>query len=227
MRYRPRVQARMYLQGGVSLSGVPHFTSIDQQIANLRTWLDLEVAAPRMQTVSRAKSSTRPLEAVTLCWTLTTAQATFDEKVRIMRLVFAGFNVYVSPALRKISVDEFEPDRIWWQTVDLGASVDLSPMELAPMLRADTQVLDVACQHPEYVMAQNGKSIPYVAMAGIRSGLSPEPHCPFGFRACLAGGGESGPVSLDVISASDDSRRYAVAEITRFWEPAQAKQWYN
>jgi hypothetical protein len=157
------------------------FTSPKVQIENLRTWSHLLESSWTDDVLERLASDVpefdedQPLIPLTLCWTFSTLAASIDAKIDVMRLVYGRDRVYVT---RKFNPDSkhtsiisgappFEPDRLWWQLIDLGANRFKAPNQVPAATAAGCEIFDVICQHPIYVGQQDGSETPYLDLPGL------------------------------------------------------------
>jgi hypothetical protein len=157
------------------------FTPPKDQIENLRQWSHLLDTSWSDDELNRAALDVpdfddgEPLIPITLCWTLSNLAATIDAKIEVMRHVYGTNRVYVS---RKFNPDTkhttivsggppFEPNRLWWQLIDLGANRFKAPNQVPAATAAGCEIFDVICQHPIYVGQQDGAETPYLDLPGL------------------------------------------------------------
>jgi hypothetical protein len=157
------------------------FTSASEQIENLRKWSHLVDATWTDDQLNRAAKEipefdeSEPLIPITLCWTLSSLAASIDAKIEVMRHVYGADHVYVT---RKFNPDSkhttivsggpaFEPNRLWWQLIDLGANRFKAPNQVPAATAAGCEIFDVICQHPIYVGQQDGSETPYLDLPGL------------------------------------------------------------
>jgi hypothetical protein len=173
----------------IEVGGVPRgstfalnrFTSTGDQIENLRKWSQLFDATWTDDELDRAAldvpefNEGEPLIPITLCWTLSSLAASIDAKIEVMRHVYGADRVYVT---RKFNPDSkhttivsggptFEPHRLWWQLIDLGANRFKAPNQVPAATAAGCEIFDVMCQHPIYVGQQDGYETPYLDLPGL------------------------------------------------------------
>jgi hypothetical protein len=181
---------RLSLQGllvSTSLSAMPaaperhRFALPEAQIANLRHWNLLLDAGWTDEEFDRLASEVpsfnehEPLIPLTLCWTLSSLAASIDAKIDVMRHVYGADKVHVTSKFNPDSKHTrivsggplFEPDRLWWQLIDLGANRFKAPNQVPAATAAGCEVFDVICQHPIYVSQQDGTETPYLDLPGL------------------------------------------------------------
>lgn len=157
------------------------FTDPSEQVANLRRWngsFDLGWTELQMDALVGAVpqySDEEPLVPLTLCWTLGTLAQSIDTKMRIIREVYGADRVSITRDFRTDSKHtsmvsgspRFEPFRLWWQLIDLGANRHMAPNQVSGADAAGLEIFDVLCQHPEYVGQQDGAETPYLDLPGL------------------------------------------------------------
>jgi hypothetical protein len=88
-----------------------------------------------------------PLVPLTLCWTLVTLAQSIDTKLEIIREVYGTDRVSIT---RDFKTDakhtsmvsgspQFEPHRLWWQLIDLGANRFMAPTKCPVRTRRDSR----------------------------------------------------------------------------------------
>ncbi len=157
------------------------FTDPAEQVANLRRWngsFGLGWSDTQLDAVEDAVpqySDDEPLVPLTLCWTLGTLAQSIDTKLEIIREVYGLDRVSIT---RDFKTDakhtsmvsgspQFEPRRLWWQLIDLGANRFMAPNQVSGADAAGFEIFDVLCQHPEYVGQQDGAETPYLDLPGL------------------------------------------------------------
>ena len=157
------------------------FTSPEFQVANLRDWnrrFDLNWSEAQIEDVANDVpefSDLEPLIPLTLCWTLGSLATTIDAKLEIARYVYGNDKVYITRDFRTDSKHTsvvrggpaFEPWRLWWQLIDLGANRLKAPNQVPVGTAAGIEIFDVICQHPVYVTQQDGLDTPYLDLPGL------------------------------------------------------------
>jgi len=116
-----------------------------------------------------------PLVPLTLCWTLSSLASSIDAKIVVMEHVYGREKVLVTrgfnPDKKHTSIvrdgPEFNPDRLWWQLIDLGANRFKAPNQVPASIAAGCEIFDVLCQHPVYVGQQDGVDTPYLDVPGL------------------------------------------------------------
>lgn len=155
------------------------FTPPERQIENLCNWNTVgpdSLKALVKKGIPEFERAGRPV-ALTLCWTLDTFADTVAAKLAIIRTVYGPDRVTVPEQLyrpdeRYLAIVEgapgFTPNCVWWQTIDLASARDI-PIEHVRLARAaETQALDLACQHPAYIWRQDGLKVPYLTIPALR-----------------------------------------------------------
>jgi len=156
----------------------------------------------------------QPQVALTLCRTLDTLAHTVVADIEIMRRVYGRNKLFVSQRLSQFApsdiylpegAPEFEPNKLWWEIIYLGANLDKAPDQVSPVTAVGTQLLGTASHHPAAVFSHDGRNYPYWDIPGLRFKIasSSEPFAPY---IC---GDSDGRVRLDTSSVKFPRTRYA------------------
>jgi hypothetical protein len=164
-----------------STLALDRFTPPVDQVENFRKWSQLFNTVWTSDDIDRLTTdipdfdNSEPLIPMTLCWTLSSLASSIDAKIEVMKHVYGADKVHVTSKLnsdaKHTSVisggPPFEPNRLWWQLIDLGANRFKAPNEIPAATAAGCEVFDVICQHPIYVSQQDGWETPFLDLPGL------------------------------------------------------------
>lgn len=182
-----RVQFEQFIAGKLTVSPPflfqERYTPGEIQVMNLRNWNTNWLGFYGDDQIQELFASMpvfnweQARKALTLCWTQNTLAQTLNTKRYLAKHIYGEDKVGVSSYLPEFTDDnvklvdgaaDFEPNRLWWEVLDLGSLRDVAPDKVDPTKAAGTQVLDAALQHKEAVRRMDGGDDPYWDVPALR-----------------------------------------------------------